>query len=70
MVVTRCRNGQPIEPALCQLYRHTFVPYAWQHFHAAHQACANHEDFTVACILMCDVKQKPKQYAQSIDLRC
>jgi len=20
-------NGQPIEPALCQLYRHTFVPY-------------------------------------------
>ena len=21
------RNGQPREPALCQLYRHTFVPY-------------------------------------------
>jgi len=21
-------NGQPREPALCQLYRHTFVPYA------------------------------------------
>ena len=20
-------NGQPVEPALCQLYRHTFVPY-------------------------------------------
>jgi len=20
-------NGQPREPALCQLYRHTFVPY-------------------------------------------
>ena len=20
-------NGQPSEPALCQLYRHTFVPY-------------------------------------------
>jgi len=20
-------NGQPMEPALCQLYRHTFVPY-------------------------------------------
>ena len=21
------RNGQPMEPALCRLYRHTFVPY-------------------------------------------
>jgi len=21
-------NGQPVEPALCRLYRHTFVPYA------------------------------------------
>jgi len=23
-------NGQPVEPALCQLYRHTFVPYRWR----------------------------------------
>ena len=25
-------NGQPREPALCQLYRHTFVPYGEGHF--------------------------------------
>ena len=24
-------NGQPMEPALCQLYRHTFVPYTIQY---------------------------------------
>ena len=24
-------NGQHSEPALCQLYRHTFVPYVSQH---------------------------------------
>ena len=26
-------NGQPREPALCQLYRHTFVPYGQQKPH-------------------------------------
>jgi len=33
-------NGQPREPALCQLYRRTFVPYSWiRHFTIAH--CGN-----------------------------
>ena len=26
--VCLCGNGQPREPALCQLYRRTFVPYS------------------------------------------
>jgi len=26
MFIVSIRNGQPSEPALCQLYRHTFLP--------------------------------------------
>ena len=32
-------NGQPWEPALCQLYRHTFVPYTGANVRSLTAAC-------------------------------
>ena len=56
-------NGQPREPALCQLYRHTFVPYTkllltntvMQHFDKFDNDIAN--NYTLCLSLLCILVQ-------------